>query len=267
VCRIAAYFGPAINASAVLTEPERSLERQSRDAREMADSRIAGDGWGVGWFAQGDPTPGLLKSILPLWSDLNAKTAGHAIRSRSIVGHVRFASPGVEVCFTNTPLYALDDHIWTINGQLQPWPGPLSKALSDRLAPEHEADVKGSTDGEMLGALWRTQRKRSGDAAAALRATLRTARSLAAEHGGEMTANILLAHSGGLLAVRFADPGPANSLYCLSGEPRWHGGAIVASEPLDEGPGWREVEPSSLVRVDGAGLRIEPLFRRNAKSA
>ena len=34
---------------------------------------------------------------------------------------------------------------------------------------------------------------------------------------------------------------------------------MVASEPLDEGPGWQEVGPDTLVRADGRGVRTEPL--------
>ena len=59
--------------------------------------------------------------------------------------------------------------------------------------------------------------------------------------------------------MRYAEPGEPNTLYYLAGEPRWHGGAVVASEPLDDGPGWHEVEPDTLVRVDARGVRLEPL--------
>ncbi len=262
MCRIAAYYGPPVRLSALLHEPSHGLTDQSRNAKEMADSSIAGDGWGIGWYCpDSGPTPGMIKSILPLWADENARSATHAVLSGSIVGHIRFASPGIEVCFTNTPLYVLDDYLWTINGMLEPWPGPLSKALRDRLDPDHEADVRGSTDGEMMGALWRTHFRRTGgrDAPAALRTMLREARDLARAHDGEIKTNVILANATGLLAVRFADPVEANTLYYLRGEARWNGGAVVASEPMDDGPGWHEVGPDTLVRVDGKGVHLEPL--------
>jgi glutamine amidotransferase len=262
MCRIAAYFGPPVRLSSLLHETPHGLTDQSRNARQMTDSSIAGDGWGVGWFhPEAGPTPGMLKSILPLWSDENAKTATHAILSGSVVGHIRYASPNIEVCLTNMPLYVLDDHLWTINGELQPWPGPLSKALRDRLDPDHEADLRGATDGEMLGAMWRTHFRRAGgrDAAAALRSMLRQARDLAREHDGEVKTNLMLASATEVLAVRYAEPGEANTLYYLEGEPRWRGGTVVASEPLDDGSGWHEVGPETLVRVDARGVRLESL--------
>src|SRR3954447_7917958 len=104
MCRIAAYVGPPVPLSALLQDPPHGLEDQSRNAREMADSTVAGDGWGVGWFPAGeDPEPGMIKSLMPLWSDENARTAARAIVSGMLVGHIRFASPNIEVCFINTP--------------------------------------------------------------------------------------------------------------------------------------------------------------------
>src|SRR5437764_614640 len=83
-----------VRLSALLHEAPHGLTDQSRNARQMTDSSVAGDGWGIGWFGpEAGLTPGLLKSILPLWSDENAKTATHAIRSGSVVGHIRYASP------------------------------------------------------------------------------------------------------------------------------------------------------------------------------
>jgi glutamine amidotransferase len=262
MCRIAAYFGPPIRLSELLNEPTHSLEHQSRNAREMSDSSVAGDGWGIGWFTIGDePEPGMIKSILPLWSDENAKTAAHAIVSGSVVGHIRYASPNIETCFINTPLYPLGEYLWTVNGELSPWLGPLSKALRDRLHPEDEAAIRGSTDGEILGALWRTclRGARPHDAASALREALTIARDLAFDHGGEIKMNVIVAGSAGFVAARYAEPGEPNSLYYLAGQERWHGGSLVASEPLDDGPGWHRVEPSTLVRADTGGIRTESL--------
>ncbi|WP_435017994.1 hypothetical protein TA3x_005621 [Tundrisphaera sp. TA3] len=262
MCRIAAYLGPPRTLSSLLDDPPHGLTDQSRNARQMSDSSVAGDGWGVGWFNPGaGPTPGLLKSVLPLWSDQNGRTMPRAVASGSIVAHIRYASPNIETCLTNTPLYVLDDHLWTINGMLQPWPGPLSKAIRDRLDPDHEADLRGSTDGEMMGALWRTHFRRAGgrDAALALRTTLRECRDLARDHDGEIKTNVILASGSDVVAVRYAEPETPNTLYYLAGESRWSGGSVIASEPLDEGPGWIEVGPDTLVRADARGVRLEPL--------
>ncbi|MFO0889905.1 MAG: hypothetical protein U0790_12290 [Isosphaeraceae bacterium] len=44
MCRIAAYHGPPLRLSVLLNETSHSLENQSRNAREMADFSVAGDG-------------------------------------------------------------------------------------------------------------------------------------------------------------------------------------------------------------------------------
>lgn len=261
MCRIAAYFGPPLSAEDFLLKPPHGLEHQSRHAREMNGESVAGDGWGVGWFPPGQSRPGLFKNILPLWSDENAKTGCPAIISGNMVGHIRLASPGIEVCLTNTPLYPLDDYLYTMNGEASPWPGPISRALRQHLGPDEEAALRGSTDAEMIGGLWRTCFRENGgqDMAAALRETIRIARDVALAHGGSLKANLIVAGPSGFAAVRFAEGAEPNSLYYLTGEKRWQGGSLVASEPLDDGPGWHRVAPSTLVCADATGLKTSRL--------
>ncbi|MFO0954210.1 MAG: hypothetical protein U0835_24245 [Isosphaeraceae bacterium] len=262
MCRIVAYLGPRLPLSRLLNDASHGLQVQSRNARLMSDSSVAGDGWGVGWFCpEAGPRPGMLKSILPMWSDENARTAPCGIASGSIVGHVRLASPNIETCYTNTPLYVMDDRLWTINGMIEPWPGPISRALRARLDPDHEADLRGATDGEMLGALWRTSLRGLGgeDPGGALRATLRVARDVTLEHHGAIKTNIMLADAARVWAVRYAEAEEPNTLFVLEGEARWLGGILVASEPLDDGPGWREVPPDTLLIADERGVHLEPL--------
>src|SRR4051794_32627963 len=99
MCRILAYAGAPIPLSKLLLDAPHSLKHQSQAAREMDESNTAGDGWGVGWFPnERNLKPGLLKAILPLWADENARTVSSAVVSGSIIAHVRHASPSVEVC-------------------------------------------------------------------------------------------------------------------------------------------------------------------------
>jgi gamma-glutamyl hercynylcysteine S-oxide hydrolase len=260
MCRIFGYVGPPMHLSQPLLEAPHSLKEQSRDAREMDGSNIAGDGWGVGWFPkEASVPPGLLKSILPLWSDENAKSVGSAIVSRSMIGHIRHASEGVEVCLTNTPVFLLDDFLFTMNGELQPWPGELSPAVRSRLADDVEAAVRGSTDAEMLAALWRThmRQQKDADAGEALIDALHEAAELAVAHGGSIKANVILANRSGLVAARFGEPDESSSLYYLADQERWNNGIVIASEPMDSGPGWHKMKPSTLVRASVKDAALE----------
>ena len=138
-----------------------------------------------------------------------------------------------------------------------PWRGRSAHGSTLR----DEAGVRGTTDSEWLAALWRTRLRQAPDrgAAAALRATLPEVRDLAIQHQGGISANLVLVGPAGFLAVRFADPGPAPSLYLAEGHPRWPGGVMIASEPIDETDCWQAVPPSTFVQVDGRGVCVEPL--------
>ena len=161
------------------------------------------------------------------------------------------------MCFTNTPLYPLGGYLYTMNGELAPWPGPLARAVRAELHGDDEAAIRGSTDAEMFGALWHTCLRRTRDVAAALRAAYREATHLAAGHRGKVKANVIVSGRDGFWAVRYASEGEPNTLYTLTGSDRWPGGVLVASEPLDDDPAWKEVAPDTLVRADRTGLHVE----------
>jgi glutamine amidotransferase len=253
---MAAYFGPPIRLSAVLTEPAHGLVHQSYAPRSMTGGgSLSADGWGVGWFApELGPRPGVIRGTRPIWSDENVAGAAHAIASGAIVAVVRGASPGLGVSPYNTPPYVIGAHLFAHNGHLRPWAGSLARALRGRLDPRDEAEVRGTTDSELLGALWRSHARRTPDPSESLRAALRDVRDEAHRLGGQVSANLLVADLAGLLAVRFADPGPAPTLHVRRSE----GGVWVASEPLDDADGWREVPSSTLLRIDAEGVHPEP---------
>ena len=260
MCRLVAYHGPPLPLSAVLADAPHGLVRQSYAPAEMTGGLLNADGWGVGWSTPG-ARPGVLKGILPIWADENAIAATRAIESGSFVAIVRSASPGLGVSMANTPPYLVGDHLFAHNGRLWPWPVPLARAVRERVDPEAEAEVRGTTDSEWLAALWRTHLREAPDrgAAGAMRVTLRLVRDLAIQSGGGVSANLVLLGPSGFIAARFADPGPAPSLHIAEDHPRWPGGVMIASEPLDSSDRWRPVPPSTLVEIDGRGVCVEPL--------
>ena len=265
MCRLVAYHGPPLPLSAVLADAPHGLVRQSYASREMTRGVLNADGWGVGWYRPGARArPGVLKGVLPIWGDENALEATHAITSGSFLAVVRGASEGLGVAMANTPPYVSGTRLFAHNGQLWPWPGHLARAVRERVDAEEEAQVRGTTDSEWLLALWRTRLRRSpgrGECEA-LREALREVSDLAAGLGGGISANLVRLGPSGFLAARFAEPGPAPSLYLGRDHPGWPGGVMVASEPIDEAGPWEVVPPSSLVRVDENGVTIEPLWEQ-----
>jgi predicted glutamine amidotransferase len=97
MCRLLAYVGPSTLVADVVLWPDRSIIRQSYDARErkgmgngaaaadaadaasaaptnhLAYGNLTGDGFGIGWFAEpcagraADPTPCVFTSVTPAW--------------------------------------------------------------------------------------------------------------------------------------------------------------------------------------------------------
>eukprot|EP00879_Flechtneria_rotunda_P023721 GHRR01025112.1.p1 GENE.GHRR01025112.1~~GHRR01025112.1.p1 ORF type:complete len:121 (-),score=4.31 GHRR01025112.1:97-459(-) len=82
MCRLMAYIGPARLIADVVLWPDRSIIKQSYDARErlqdpslpnhLGFGNLNGDGFGIGWYTSdelrhGDPTPCMYKSITPAW--------------------------------------------------------------------------------------------------------------------------------------------------------------------------------------------------------
>jgi glutamine amidotransferase len=82
MCRLMAYMGPPVLVADVVLWPDRSIIKQSYDARErqmdsklpshLAYGNLNGDGFGIGWFSpddgqRPDSTPCVFTSITPAW--------------------------------------------------------------------------------------------------------------------------------------------------------------------------------------------------------
>lgn len=94
MCRLVAYLGHEVLLEEVLVKPINSIVMQSLHARE-SDIRTNGDGFGLGWYAPSiNDTPGLFRSVLPAWNDLNLLNLTEKIKSPCFFAHVRAASAG-----------------------------------------------------------------------------------------------------------------------------------------------------------------------------
>ncbi|MGZ6644610.1 MAG: class II glutamine amidotransferase [Solirubrobacteraceae bacterium] len=153
--------------------------------------------------------------------------------------------------------------VFAHNGALEELP-----ALEARLDPATRALIDGDTDSERLFALITQEVEAAGgDVGAGITAAVRWG----AANLRVFAINLILATPGELWALRYPD---AHELYVLEREPRpeplhhrsdagriavrsEHRGAtaVVASEPMDDHPGWRLLDSGELVHVD-AGLRV-----------
>ncbi|MYR55419.1 class II glutamine amidotransferase, partial [Streptomyces sp. SID625] len=71
MCRHLAFLGPDEPLGRLLTEPPHSLYRQSWAPRQQRYGTVNADGFGVGWYAAGDPVPARYRRAGPIWADLS----------------------------------------------------------------------------------------------------------------------------------------------------------------------------------------------------
>jgi len=275
MCRLFGMTGGTrrVHATFWLLDAPDSLARQSR--REP-------DGTGVGWFDAGG-RPRLAKQPLAAYADRAFADEARELESAVFLAHVRYATTGA-VEARNTHPFEQRGRLFAHNGVV----GDLDR-LERELGPDR-ALVHGDTDSERLFALvTRETERHGGDVGAGIA----TAARWVAEHLPVYAINLIVATADQLWALRYPD---AHELWVLERPAGGQSGrrhldaasaagtvrvrsahlsrcpaVIVASEPMDEEPGWRLLAPGELLHVaptlrvvsaivvDGPPVRTLPL--------
>jgi glutamine amidotransferase len=234
-----------------------------------AQSHRDPDGTGLGTFAP-DGTPIVHKAPISAFSDHDFAHEARTERSRTFVAHIRFATTGA-LTLANTHPFQQDGRLFAHNGVL----GGLPE-LDDELGDDR-ALVEGETDSERLFALiTRETRRHDGD----LHSGITAAVGWVAEHLPVYSLNFILTTESDLFAFRYPT---AHSLLLLERAPGGQKGsqpldhrsrlgtrvqapdaahrpvAVLASEPMDDDPGWRPLQPGELVHVD-ADLAVDSVI-------
>lgn len=234
------------------TEPTRATFwlLESSDSLDV-QSRANPDGTGIGVFDE-DGRPHVLKQALEADRDLDFAREARELVSRTFVAHVRHATQG-GLSEVNTHPFSMDGRIFAHNGGF----GELS-VLEDHLGDDL-ALVRGDTDSERLFALVTREIRERGDVAEGLVAAL----DWVAGHLPVLALNVVLTTPDGLWAVRYPE---THTLFLLTSDegPVEHRSdegtrvsadhaparVVVASERLDDDPGWEELASGELVHVD-----------------
>ncbi|MGI3779822.1 MAG: class II glutamine amidotransferase, partial [Janthinobacterium lividum] len=222
-----------------------------------AQSRRNPDGAGVGAMGE-DGTPVLSKQPLAAWDDPDFAQAAHDLRGTTFVAHVRYATTGAR-SVANTHPFVQDGRLFAHNGVVQ----GLDQ-LDARIAELGGSDlVQGDTDSERLFALITCEaRRRDGDVQAAIIAAVTWIGANVPFH----SVNLVLVTATELFALRYPD---SNELYVLQRNAGTgsldarstriratsptladRASVVVASEPMDDDPGWRPLSPGELIHVD-----------------
>jgi len=135
------------------------------------------------------------------------------------------------------------------------------RPLRDALSNESYSNLLGTTDSETIFALLLDRLKATkavpGDAEALAAATAETVRRVSevcAKLGVPATLNAGMTDGRAMAFVRYSTEGPGNSLYLLEDGHAFPGAVVIASERLDDDPGWRAVPDRSLLSADRTGV-------------
>ena len=258
MCRLFGMSGAPqqVRATFWLLDASDSLATQSR--REP-------DGVGLGTFRP-DGTAEIHKAPIAAYQDPAFAREARELRAATFIAHIRYASTG-GLSPANTHPFCQHDRLLAHNGVI----GGLPR-LEDQLGSAMDL-VHGETDSERLFALITMYAKETGDVAEAVtRAVAWTAANLPV-----YAVNLVLTTATDLWALRYPE---THELYVL---PRAAGGPsgtrhlehasaagtvrvrsadlasapalVVASERMDEDPGWRALAPGELIHV-GPGQHL-----------
>ncbi|MDF3298792.1 ergothioneine biosynthesis protein EgtC [Streptomyces tropicalis] len=246
MCRHLAYLGPEEPLGRLLVEPPHSLYTQAWAPRRQRHGTVNADGFGVGWYAPGDPLPARYRRSGPVWADPSFADLARVVRTTALLGAVRDATlPGPDAEAAAAP-FAADGLLFSHNGAVTGWPGSLA-ALSRTLPPQDLLELEARTDSALVWAL-ALARLRAGDPAG--QALADTVLEVAAAAPGSRL-NLLLTDGGTITATAWGD-----TLWHLT-EPGHR--TVVASEPYDDDPHWQEVPDRTLLVASRTDVLLTPL--------
>jgi glutamine amidotransferase len=246
MCRHLAYVGPEVSLKSLLIDPPYGLYRQAWAPRMQRHGTVNADGFGIGWYASGDPVPARYRRAVPIWGDPSLPDLARVTRSSAVLAAVRDATVGTALGEAAAAPFASGSWLFSHNGLLAGW--PASAAGLARVEPL--LALEAMTDSAFLWALV-VERLRSGTAPdIALAATIDAAEAA----GGTGRFNFLLTDGRTIVAT-------------TAGDTLWYrradDGVTVASEPGDDEPGWAEVPDRQLLTAAPSQVTVRPLSSLN----
>ncbi|MFE2492923.1 ergothioneine biosynthesis protein EgtC [Streptomyces scopuliridis] len=247
MCRHLARLGPPVALREVLVAPPHALFRQSWAPRRQRNGTVNADGFGVGWYADGDPLPARYRRARPIWGDLGFADLARVVRTGALLAAVRDATePGADGEAAAAP-FADGPWLFSHNGSVGGWPGSLA-ALAASLPAEELLTLAARNDSALVWALL-LHRLRAGDELG--QALGDTVLDVAAAAPASRL-NLLLTDGERIAATAWGD-----TLWYLT-DPGGHR-TVVASEPYDDDARWREVPDRTLLVATRDDVLLSPL--------
>jgi glutamine amidotransferase len=252
MCRHLAYIGPSVTLREAIIDPPHGLYRQAWAPRYQRSGKLNADGFGVGWYAPGDPEPARYRHAGPVWGDESFADVARVTRTGALLAAVRSATSGTDYGAAAIAPFSSGRWLFSHNGKIDGWPGSVA-GLAESLPAIMLLELEARVDSALLWALVRHRLRRGIGPADALADTLGTL------DGAGVTGRFnLLLTDGQVIAATAA----GDSLWYRSSGPA----VVVASEPSDDAPGWTRVPDRSVVRATTADVDLQALNGRIAIS-
>jgi gamma-glutamyl hercynylcysteine S-oxide hydrolase len=250
MCRHLAYLGPPATLRSVIIDPPYGLYRQSWAPRHQRHGALNADGFGVGWYAPGDPEPARYRHAGPIWGDESFADVARVTRTGALLAAVRSATAGTDHGAAAIAPFRSGRWLFSHNGKADGWPGSMT-GLAETLPAGMLLNLEARVDSALVWALVLYRLRLGLQAADAL------ADTLAALDAAGVTGRFnLLLTDGQVIAATTA----GDSLWYRSSGPA----LVVASEPGDDEPGWTEVPQRTVVRATHDDVNLHAIDERIA---
>lgn len=244
MCRHLAFLGPSTSLADVVLAPEHGLLKQSWAPRMQRFGTVNADGFGVGWYADGDPRPARYRRAVPMWADPSFADVARVTRTTAALAAVRSATVGTTQDESAAAPYADGPWLFSHNGRIEGWPAAM-EAIAGEIPATRLLGLEAQVDSALVWALVLEALAAGQPPEAALAG----AASKVLEHAPARL-NLLLTDGRSIAATAVGD-----TLFWRSGG----NGTTVASEPTDDGPGWHPVPDNSVLTATDDQVDVRPL--------
>jgi gamma-glutamyl hercynylcysteine S-oxide hydrolase len=245
MCRHLAYLGPAATLRSVIIEPARGLYRQGWAPRLQRHGTVNADGFGVGWYCDGDPEPARYRRVGPIWADESFTDVARVTRAAAMLAAVRCATSGTDLGQAAVAPFRSGRWLFSHNGVIDGWPGSVA-TLAATLPAGALLEMESRSDSALLWALVLHRLRLGLPPADALADTI----SALGEARVSGRFNLLLTDGQAISATAAGD-----TLYYR----RQGDAVVVASEPGDDEPDWIKVPDGCLVTAVPGRVDVDPL--------
>ncbi len=250
MCRHLAYLGPPVPLSALVLDAEHGLLAQSYAPQDMrGGGTVNADGFGAGWYPGPGADPVRYRCARPIWSDTAFRALAGVTVAGALLAAVRSATVGMPVTETAAAPFAAGRWLFSHNGLVRGWPDSLVAAAAE-LPVTDLMTLDAGTDSALLWALLAHRLRAGADPGAALVELVVAVE--AAAPGSRL--NLLLTDGTAIWATAWT-----HALSVWAGEDA----VLVASEPIDDRPGWKEVPDRNLVTARPGHCRLTPISPRS----